>query len=414
MQGERTIDVAIVGGGPGGSLLAALVAKAGFEATVFERERFPRFQIGESLLPIANSALQRVGIDLDAEGFQPKSGAEFHDERDGRCKVYPFPEGLPGTPCATHQVDRTRFDALLLGRAADAGTCVRFEESVTGIVASDDFVTVRSKPTDGPERTTRARYLIDASGRRCVVARIRRTLKLIKRFGRSAVYHHVSAVPRGEADRLQCTGNIRILMRDSGWIWVIPLGEDRVSLGIVSREQAGTNELGKCLSESPMLRSILNGAVVHESHVASGFSHVNLEPFGRRWACIGDASMFLDPVFSSGVSFALTHASHLADHLSESLRRGSEADPNLAARAAIRMRHACEVFGALVDAFYHTKLVEHLFFAERPDPDMRAGLITTLAGDVWREDNRFQNRLLSSRRRSFHVEQRRTGVVQPF
>jgi hypothetical protein len=78
------------------------------------------------------------------------------------------------------------------------------------------------------------------------------------------------------------------------------------------------------------------------------------------------------------------------------------------------MKHACRVFGTLVDAFYHTKLVEHLFFAERPDPEMRAGLITTLAGDVWRDDNRFQNRLLSSRRRSFEVQQSLTGVVQPF
>jgi 2-polyprenyl-6-methoxyphenol hydroxylase-like FAD-dependent oxidoreductase len=163
-----------------------------------------------------------------------------------------------------------------------------------------------------------------------------------------------------------------------------------------------------------MLRSILDGAVVHESRFASGFSHVNLEPFGRRWACIGDASIFLDPVFSSGVSLALMQASDLADHLSESLRQGGESNPDLAAPTASRMKHACRVFGTLVDAFYHTKLAEHLFFAERPDPEMRAGLITTLAGDVWRDDNRFQNRLLSSRRRSFEVEQSPTGVGRLF
>jgi flavin-dependent dehydrogenase len=395
-------------------MLATLVAQAGFETMLFETERFPRFQIGESLLPIANLALQRVGIDLDSEGFQQKAGAEFHDERDDRCKEYPFREGLAGTPFATHQVDRASFDTVLMDRARSSGVCVRLEEPATGISAAEDHVTVQSKHADGSVRTTRARYLVDASGRRCVVARTRRTLKLIKRFGRSAVYHHASSLSSDDADELQSSGSIRILVRDDGWIWIIPLGGSRVSVGFVSATHRGSEELPGCLRDSPMLRSILHGAVVHESRFASGFSHVNTEAFGRRWACIGDASIFLDPVFSSGVSLALTQASELADHLCGSLRQGGESDPDLAAPVASRMKYACRVFGTLVDAFYHTKLVDHLFFAERPDPEMRAGLITTLAGDVWRDDNGFQNRLLSSPRRLFQVEQSSTGVVRPF
>ena len=414
MKREQAVDVAVIGGGPAGSILATLVAEAGFEAMLFESERFPRFQIGESLLPVANLALRRVGIDLDTEGFQQKAGAEFHDERDDRCKVYPFREGLAGTPFATHQVDRERFDTILLDRARSAGVCARVEEPVTGISTTEDRVTVQSKHADGSVRTTRARYLVDASGRRCVVARTRRTLKLIKRFGRSAVYHHASSLSSGDADELQRSGSIRILVRDDGWIWIIPLGGNRVSVGFVSATHRGSDELPGCLQDSPMLRSILHGALVHESRFASGFSHVNTEPFGRRWACIGDASIFLDPVFSSGVSLALTQASELADYLSESLRRGEESDPGLAAPVASRMKHACQVFGTLVDAFYHTKLIDHLFFAERPDPEMRAGLITTLAGDLWRDDNQFQNRLLSSPRRLFQVEQSSTGIARPF
>jgi flavin-dependent dehydrogenase len=414
MKSEQTIDVAVIGGGPAGAMLATLVAEAGFEVMLFESARFPRFQIGESLLPVANLALRRVGIDLDAEGFQRKAGAEFYDEHDGRCKVYPFREGLAGTPFATHQVDRARFDTLLLDRADSSGVCVRLEEPVTAIAATEENATVGTRRADGSVRTIRARYLVDASGRRCVVARTRRTLKLVKRFGRSAVYHHASFISGDDADDLQGSGSIRILVQNDGWIWIIPLGGGRVSVGFVSAAHRGRDELQRYLSDSPMLGSILDGAVVHESRFASGFSQVNVEPFGRRWACIGDASIFLDPVFSSGVSLALMQASELADHLSESLRQGGESDPTLAAPTASRMKHACRVFGTLVDAFYHTKLVEHLFFAERPDPEMRAGLITTLAGDVWRDDNRFQNRLLSSRRRSFEVQQSLTGVVQPF
>jgi len=414
MKSDEAVDVAVIGGGPAGAMLATLVAQAGFEVMLFESARFPRFQIGESLLPIANLALRRVGINLDSEGFQQKAGAEFHDERDGRCKVYPFREGLAGTPFATHQVDRARFDVLLLDRASSSGVSVHLEEPVTAITATEDNVTVGTGRADGSVRTIRARYLVDASGRRCVVARTRRTLKLIKRFGRSAIYHHASSISSDHADDLQGSGSIRILVRDDGWIWLIPLGGDRVSAGFVSAAHRGRDQLQRCLSDSPMLRSIQDEAVVHESRFAAGFSQVNLEPFGRRWACIGDASIFLDPVFSSGVSLALMQASELADYLSESLRQGGESDPNLAAPTASRMRHACRAFGTLVDAFYHTKLVDHLFFAERPDPEMRAGLITTLAGDVWRTDNRFQNRLLTSRRRSFEVQQSPTGAVQPF
>jgi flavin-dependent dehydrogenase len=414
MKTERTVDVAVIGGGPAGATLAALVAKAGFETMLFETVRFPRFQIGESLLPVANLALQRIGIDLNSEGFQQKAGAEFHDEHQGRRKIYPFREGLAGTPFVTHQVDRARFDTLLLDRARSSEVRVRLEEQVTAIAATEDNVTVETRRADGSVRTIRARYLVDASGRRCVVARTRRTLKLIKRFGRSSVYHHVSSISSGDADDLQGSGSIRILVRHDGWVWLIPLGANRVSVGVVSATHQGTRELQRSLSDSPMLQSILHGAVVHELRFASGFSHVNVEPFGRRWACIGDASIFLDPVFSSGVSLALMQASDLADHLSESLRHGGESDPDLAAPAASRMNHACRVFGTLIDAFYHTKLVDHLFFAERPDAEMRAGLITTLAGDIWRDDNRFQSRLLSSRRRSFQVEQSPTGVVRPF
>lgn len=414
MKTDQSVDVAVIGGGPAGSMLATLAAEAGFEAMLFESERFPRFQIGESLLPVANLALQRVGIDLDSEGFQQKAGAEFHDERDDRCKVYPFREGLAETPFATHQVDRASFDSLLLDRAKSSGVCALVGERATGISTTEEHVAVESKHADGSVRTIRARYLVDASGRRCVVARTRHTLKLIKRFGRSAVYHHASSLPSHEADELQASGNIRILVRDDGWIWIIPLGGGRVSVGFVSAAHRGSDELLGCLRDSPMLRSILHGAHVHESRVASGFSQVNTEPFGRRWACIGDASIFLDPVFSSGVSLALIQASELADHLCESLRQGRESDPDLAAPVASRMKHACQVFGTLVDAFYHTKLVDHLFFAERPDLEMRAGLITTLSGDVWRDDNRFQNRLLSSPRRSFQVEQSSTGIARPF
>jgi hypothetical protein len=172
---------------------------------------------------------------------------------------------------------------------------------------------------------------------------------------------------------------------------VIPLAGRRVSIGVVTRRRGVSNELfEQAYAASPMLQRLTQGCTASELRIIRNFSYRNTKTRGSRWACLGDAALFLDPVFE-----------RFADVLTVALREGREADPELTRPVSDHMAIAYTAFGSLVGAFYQTKIVEHIFFAREPDPAMRKGLISTLAGDVWRDDNEFQRMLLSSKRRRF-------------
>ena len=138
-----------------------------------------------------------------------------------------------------------------------------------------------------------------------------------------------------------------------------------------------------------------------ELRIIRNFSYRNTKTRGARWACLGDAALFLDPVFSSGVSLAMLGGERFADVLVVALREHREDDPELTRPISDHMAVAYTAFGSLVGAFYQTRIIENIFFASQPDPAIRQGLISTLAGDVWRDDNEFQKMLLSSKRRRF-------------
>ncbi|MDB4991325.1 MAG: FAD-binding protein [Myxococcaceae bacterium] len=197
-------------------------------------------------------------------------------------------------------------------------------------------------------------------------------------------------------------GNIRVLIVQDGWVWVIPLAGQRVSVGVVSRNRGISTELfDQTYAASPMLQRLTRGCPESDLRIIRNFSYRNLKTRGPRWACLGDAALFLDPVFSSGVSLAMLGGERFADVLAGALREGREADPELTRPVSEHMAVAYTTFGSLVGAFYQTRIVENIFFAKDPDPAIRQGLISTLAGDVWRDDNEFQKMLLSSKRRRF-------------
>ena len=153
------------------------------------------------------------------------------------------------------------------------------------------------------------------------------------------------------------------------------------------------------VAASPKLRRLTRGATRSELRREGDYSFRNTESRGPRWACVGDSKAFLDPVFSSGIAFAMAGARDVVELLDPALREQREADPDLLAPVDARMDHAYDVFGALIHSFYHSNLVRNLFFYDDPDPELRAGFISVLAGDVWREDNAFQDMLLRSKRR---------------
>jgi flavin-dependent dehydrogenase len=157
--------------------------------------------------------------------------------------------------------------------------------------------------------------------------------------------------------------------------------------------------LDEILAESPLLQRLSKGATRSETRIARNFSYKNRAAAGQRYACVGDAGCFLDPVFSSGVSLAMLGGERLADELNRALVAGTEGDPQALATFDVHMQHAYRAVGSLVHSFYNTGLVRNIFFSKTQDPELRSGLISILAGDVWRSDNRFQDMLMRSSRR---------------
>jgi flavin-dependent dehydrogenase len=390
------VDVIVIGGGPAGSTAANLLSQAGHSVRVLEREAFPRFHIGESLLPCSMPTLARLGVKVEGE-FVVKHGAEFIDERSGAFAFFGFSDALPGGPPRALQVERSCFDAALLEQAQRRGAQVCFGETARGYTCDAEGVQVA---TDSGSH--RARYLIDASGQRALLATTAHTRESLTGFGKVAVFTHFSELPAA-AQALFAQGNIKVFMVDEGWAWLIPLAGGTLSVGVVTRRTPVDRKLlDDFVASSPLVAALTAGAQASEPRVIGNYAFRNRRRHGARYACVGDAACFLDPVFSSGVALALHGAERMADTLTLALAAGSEADPELMAPVAAHMDRAYDCVGSLIHSFYHTRIVDNLFFAPRPVPELRAGLISLLAGDLWRDDNRFRDMLAASKRRATH------------
>ncbi|MBL8942949.1 MAG: tryptophan 7-halogenase, partial [Myxococcales bacterium] len=256
MTTVERFDVAVVGGGPAGTAAAALVAQAGWSVVVLERERFPRFHIGESLLPSCLPVLARVGLDLEKLGYLRKLGAEFHDEAIGETSYFPFADALPGPPRFAYQVERDRFDTDLADAARRSGATVREGVTVFEHAVGDDAVELRFAATPpgsgpdegrsgsaelrpGPDRAAasvvRARYLVDASGRRGLLSRGGRDVLVIPGLGRAASFVHYDGLDDDAWAELAQRGDVKVLRIEDGWLWAIPLAGRRLSIGAVLR-----------------------------------------------------------------------------------------------------------------------------------------------------------------------------------
>ncbi len=386
-------DVIIVGCGPAGSTAANLLAQAGFDVLALEREAFPRFHIGESLLPIDLPLFERLGLRIDATAYKFKQGAEFWDERTGDYAFFSFADAMPGTPSHAWQVERAVFDDTLARQAIARGAQVRFATPVTAIEPGLDEVRVHSVAGEH-----RARFLFDATGQDAWFARRGRTVAPIRELGRAAVFTHFEGLSPAVQEELAPQGNIKVLLVEDGWHWLIPLIGGRLSVGLVKwRGKLDEAALDAALAASPLVQRLTAGARRGPTRTIANWSYKNLRPCGPRWACIGDAAAFLDPVFSSGVSLAMLGAERAVDLLAPALTAGTEADPGLMTPWSVHMQPAYDAFEQLIRRFYHTRMVHHLFFAAEPDPALRRGLISVLAGDVWRRDNPFQAMLEGSR-----------------
>jgi flavin-dependent dehydrogenase len=392
------LDVLIVGCGPAGSTAANLLAQAGKSVRVLEREHFPRFHIGESLLPIDLPLFERLGLKVDGSAYHFKQGAEFWDERTGDFAFFSFADAMAGTPPSAWQVERAAFDHMLAGQAHERGAQLQFGVTVRDMRADAEGVTVVADEAGRAGVEHRARFLLDATGQDAWLGRKARSVSPIRELGRAAVFTHFEGLSEAVRAELDPQGNIKVLLVEDGWHWLIPLRGGRLSVGLVKwRGKLDEAALDAAIAASPLIQRLSAGARRGPTRTIANWSYKNTQLSGARWACVGDAAAFLDPVFSSGVSLAMLGAEKAVDLLLPALNVGQEADPRLMDPWATHMQPAYDAFEQLIRRFYHTRLVHHLFFAAEPDPALRRGLISVLAGDVWRRDNPFQTMLESSR-----------------
>jgi flavin-dependent dehydrogenase len=290
---------------------------------------------------------------------------------------------------------------MLRDRARAHGAEVRHGVMVEAIEIDTDGVVVRSSAG-----TERARYVIDATGQDRFVAKRRRSVRPYRHFGKAASFTHFEGIRSEAFDEIGPGNDIRVMMVPDGWAWVIPLAGDRLSIGLVhKRPGIRANDVVDYVASSPMLSRWTAGAKPRATQLLGNFSYKNAEPFGPRYACVGDAACFIDPVFSSGVSLAIASAESLVQRLSPALHEGRESDPGLMTSFATYMERGYDTFASLVYRFYNTAFVDNMIFGAPSEGDLRASVVSVLGGDVFRPDNRFRDMLLRGREQPWRRDQ---------
>jgi flavin-dependent dehydrogenase len=305
---SQAFDVAIIGGGPAGSSAGALLAQAGRSVVIFDKEKFPRFRVGESMLPTSLNTLERMGVKpkIDAHGFLIKHGGEIVSACGKRVRFY-FRNGLNAKRATAYQVLRSEFDKILLDHAAESGCDVREQTPVDSFEIDHDGMTLYSG--DG-QTLARAEYVIDCSGRNCLIGNRYQLKQPFPNLRKFSVFAYYDDVIRNEGPDGTLT---RMVRAKDCWFWMIPLQGRTTSIGVVMdtekfRELNKTPEdaLRDCIAEQPMVNEWMDAAKrVTPVYATGDFSYRNSRLTGDRWLLAGDAAGFVDPVFSSGVYLAL-------------------------------------------------------------------------------------------------------------
>jgi len=334
-------DVIVIGGGPSGSTSATLLAQKGFKVELYEREHFPRFHIGESLIPHSYHVLKRLNLLPKMKGshFTKKHSVQFVSEHGKLSEPFYFAEHEPHESSQTWQVRRSEFDHLLLTNARDHGVTVYEGARVLEVLfEGDKAVGIRVKVDDQPEREVRCKVVVDASGQSSMILdrlKLREWDPVLKK---AAVWTYFKGAYRdggrdeGATIVLQTQGKI-------GWFWYIPLHDDILSVGVVAPydyllknrdskdlEKIYFEEVAKC----PGLHSRLENATRCEGFRAEKeYSYRAKQAAGNGWCLVGDAFGFLDPLYSSGVLLALTSGMMAADCIGEALAAGDTSEKAL-------------------------------------------------------------------------------------
>src|SRR5580704_11809514 len=388
-----TVDVAIIGAGPAGAVAAALLRRAGRSVLVLERQHFPRFSVGESLLPQSMAYLEEAGMlrAVVEAGFQYKNGAHFV-YRDQSSSFDFRDKHSPGWG-TTYQVERAVFDDLLIRCAAEQGADVRFGHTVRAVQTGENGNKPVLDVIDEAENAyeVEAHFVFDASGFGRVLPRLLNLEAPTRMPTRAAIFTHVrDGIPAGATDRNKICVATHPEHRNV-WFWMIPLAGGRSSVGCVAEasflevpENERDAKLRALIQQEPTLNRLIGEApfLMPVRHIG-GYS-ANVERLhGPGYALLGNAGEFLDPVFSSGVTIALRSA-HLAVQTLERQLNGAE--PDWQAEYDVPLRKGIDTFRAFVERWYTGELQDIIFYPHKT-PQIARFISAVLAGYAWDESN---------------------------
>lgn len=389
-RAEQT-DVLVIGAGPAGSVAAALLRQQGRKVLVLERETFPRFSIGESLLPQSMTFLEQAGMlrAVVEAGFQYKNGATF--VRDQRYTEFDFRDKHSEGWGTTYQVQRARFDHLLAQEAERMGADVRFRHEVIAVDISGQRPVVQVRSPDGEVYSVDASFLLDASGFGRILPRLLGLSRPSDFPVRGAIFAHIQDhITDASFDR----NKIRITVHPEHvdvWYWLIPFSDGRCSIGVVARQDylAGfqgtdTERLRTLVFEDPSARTLLKDAewTMPARQIVGYASNVSALA-GKGFALLGNAGEFLDPVFSSGVTIAFKSASLAADCLR---REAAGETVDWHAGYSVPLKKGVDTFRTFVESWY-AGAFQKIIFYEHARADVRRKICSILAGYAWDETN---------------------------
>ena len=385
-------DVLVIGAGPAGTVAASIVNKAGYKVTVVEKMEFPRFVIGESLLPRCMEALEEAGF-LEAvlrQGFQRKTGAKF--VRDGKICDYSFSDQFTNGWDHAYQVTRADFDLTLADALEAQGVPILYEKTVTAIEFNDDGTSVTTMvDNNGQEQKINAKFIIDGSGYGRVIPRLFGLDRPSDLPPRKAVFTHIKDVNRqmdDEPDRITI-----VVHKPDVWVWIIPFATGITSVGFVGspsffEKYTGNQEeiMRALIADEPYIAARMKDVeFLWEPKILQSWSATTQKFYGNGFVLTGNVTEFLDPVFSSGVTLA-TVSSQLAGHLV--VRHLKDEPLDWEKEYTQIMMQGVNTFRSYVMGWYDTTL-HTIFFADNQDPEIKRRICSVLAGYVWDTDNAY-------------------------
>jgi flavin-dependent dehydrogenase len=397
MKTSQECDVLVVGGGPAGSTIAALLAQKGRRVVLLEKEQFPRFHIGESLLPLNLPLFDRLGIAKDIERIGVyKPGAEVISDEHGVATTFRFANNPHLSVDHSYHVKRADFDKLLLDNSRRFGATVLESTRVTEVEFSGEGRTkVTAIGFDGTPCVWLPRYLVDASGRDTLLASRLGLKRIDKHNTTAAVFGHFRNVPRRKGD---AEGMITMHLLEHGWVWMIPLPDGVTSVGLVGKKAFFKTRRGdldsffaRAMAASPsVMERMANAEPIGMLVTTANYSYESRRCTGHGYILIGDAAAFIDPLFSSGVMMAMSSAAFGAEAVDAWLDERMVGE-QLVRDYERRVRRGLNSLSWLIYRI-NTPVLRDIFMSSLDLFNTRQGLLAILAGDFY-ETRRFSSPL---------------------